>query len=382
MILHILDEEKFLKKAIQIFNDILPKDNVYLIGVNNRKSEIFHERIQLENIFYVETGSSRYKRVFQEYAKKADIIFFHNLYKSYKLNLYSLIPNNTKNVWYLWGAEIYGLNPRTNNLLPLTQKAYNSNLSILKLLRKRVLSKIKKNYEWYLFKKILTDKIDYVLTNISEDIDLLESYIHNSTSKGWFTYFSFSEQNWEEKIVLKRNNILIGNSSSETNNHVDAFELIRGKDISQRKIYVPLSYGDEDYKRVVILKGRNLLKEKMVPLTEFLSFDEYNSIIKSCSILIMNHKRQQAFNTIMMAIAAGCKVFLRDENTIYSCLKREGFLVFSVQKDFGDEDAMNPLTEKEMLRNISLSQQLYNYSTVKSRIKQQVLSILDEQDKT
>lgn len=378
MILHILDEEKFLKKAIQIFEDILPNENIYLIGVNDNKSEIYHDRIKFKKLLYAKKGSREYKKLFQEHATKADIIFFHNLYKDYKLNLYPLIPRESKNVWYLWGAEIYGLNPSVNNILPQTQKAYNRSLPILKFFRKRVLSKIKKRYEWHLFKKIVKRKIDYVLTNISEDIDLLDSYVNNKARRGWFTYFSFTEQNLKDKLVLERQNILIGNSSSETNNHIDAFELIRVKDISARKVYVPLSYGDVDYKRVVISKGKHLLKDQMVPLTKFLSIDEYNSIIKSCSILIMNHKRQQAFNTIMMAIAAGCKVFLREENTIYSCLKREGFLVFSIQKDFGTKDSLHALTEKEMLKNIALCQRLYNYDTVKIRIKQQILSILGE----
>ncbi|WP_349352310.1 MULTISPECIES: TDP-N-acetylfucosamine:lipid II N-acetylfucosaminyltransferase [unclassified Flagellimonas] len=380
MILHILDEEKFLKKAIQIFEDILPNDNVYLIGVDDKRSEVYHERINFDCSFYALKGSRRYKDLFKEHASKANIIFFHNLYKDYKLNLFPLIPNRTKNIWYLWGAEIYGLNPKINNLLPLTRETYKKSLPVLKLVRKEILSKIKKRYQWKLFKKTVRQKIDYILTNISEDIDLLDTYVENKAKRGWFTYFSFNEQNLADELVLERQNILIGNSSSATNNHIEAFKMIVKKDISKRKVFVPLSYGDMFYKKVVLSKGKSVLKQKMFPITEFLSFEEYNSILKSCSVLIMNHKRQQAFNTIMMALAAGCKVFLREENTIYSCLKREGFLIFSIQKDFDCEDALNPLTEKEMLKNITLSQQLYNYQRVKNRIKQEVLSILSERD--
>ncbi|GAB5566156.1 MAG: hypothetical protein Wins2KO_32190 [Winogradskyella sp.] len=380
MILHILDEEKFLKKAIQIFEDILPNDNVYLIGVDDKRSEVYHERINFDSSFYALKGSRRYKDLFKEYASKADIIFFHNLYKDYKLNLFPLIPNRTKNIWYLWGAEIYGLNPKINNLLPLTRETYKKSLPVLKLVRKEILSKIKKRYQWKLFKKTVRQKIDYILTNISEDIDLLDTYVENKAKRGWFTYFSFNEQNSADELVLERQNILIGNSSSATNNHIEAFNMIVKKDISKRKVFVPLSYGDMFYKKVVLSKGKSVLKQRMFPITEFLSFEEYNSILKSCSVLIMNHKRQQAFNTIMMSLAAGCKVFLREENTIYSCLKREGFLIFSIQKDFDCENALNPLTEKEMLKNITLSQQLYNYDRVKNRIKQEVLSILNERD--
>ena len=80
----------------------------------------------------------------------------------------------------------------------------------------------------------------------------------------------------------------------------------------------------------------------------------------------------------MMAISVGCKVFLREENTIYLCLKREGFIIFSIQQDFNDTNALKPLTNDEMNHNIDLCKQLYSYEVVKKKIKKQIVKILSE----
>lgn len=379
MILHIIDDEKFLNKAVKLFEDIFPEKNVFLVGVQpSSKEGLYSTAIRADNVFYLKTNSREYYTTFNANLDGTELLFFHNLYKEYKLKLEPRIPSNKKVAWYFWGAELYGLNNKVNNLMPLTSDAYIRSLSSSQYMRKQIFAKLKKVYTWHLFKKILKKKVDYILTNITEDIELLGEYVENSSKRGWFTYFSHDLELQKVSNTNKRH-ILIGNSSSETNNHFDAFELLCTKNIESKKVYIPLNYGKALYRDIVIKKAKALFKEKACPIINFLTLEDYYSIINSCAILIMNHKRQQAFNTIMLAIASGCKVFLREENTIYLHLKREGFRIFSIQADFQKENALNALTMKDQKHNIDLVKKLYAYSVVKEKIKGQILKIISEQ---
>lgn len=379
MILHIIDDEKFLVKAVKLFEDIFPGQNVFLVGVRpSSKKGLYSTAISADNVIYLKTNSREYYNTFKANLDATELLFFHNLYKEYKLKLESHIPSNKRVAWYFWGAELYGLNNKVHNLMPLTSNACKRSLSSSQYIRKQIFAKLKKVYTWYLFKKILNSKVDYILTNITEDIDLLGEYVENSSKNGWFTYFSF-EDDMKNVSNTNKQNILIGNSSSETNNHFDSFELLCTKDIQDKKIYIPLNYGEIFYRNIVIRRAKTLFKEQAFPLVDFLTLNEYKSIIESCSVLIMNHKRQQAFNTIMLAIVAGCKVFLREENTIFSCLKREGFRIFSIQADFQKVDALEVLPLQDQHHNINLAKKLYSYTVVKDKIKEQILEILSEQ---
>nr|WP_299071524.1 TDP-N-acetylfucosamine:lipid II N-acetylfucosaminyltransferase [uncultured Allomuricauda sp.] len=378
MILHILDEEKFLKKAIQIFDDLFPGQNIYLVGTNNNNINLDFFPENNPSLICLPKNSKSYINTFKRYAVPNNLIFFHNLYKEYKLKLAPYIDNKVKVVWYVWGAEFYGLNPKIENLLPLTNKAYADSLGPLSFVRKRILAKVKQRYLWHQFQKIFVNKVDYMVTNIKEDMDLIDQEIENYTKKGWFTYFSFGHNLENQLTASNRGNVLIGNSSSETNNHFDAFEILKNKINDTAKIYIPLSYGDMEYKKTVISHANSVFGNQSMPLTEYMCIEDYNKVISSCSVLLMNHKRQQAFNTIMMAIAAGCKVFLREENTIFSCLKREGFIVYSIQNQLSSSDALDALTVSQQKHNVELCKRIYSYDAVTTRIKKEILDILSE----
>ena len=59
-------------------------------------------------------------------------------------------------------------------------------------------------------------------------------------------------------VKLKKDstiNIQVGNSADPTNNHIEAFEMLRKYKHENVKIYVPLSYGNQNYASTVISKG-------------------------------------------------------------------------------------------------------------------------------
>lgn len=378
MILHVIDDEKFLVSVIELFETIFPKKNVFLVGVDKVGYNDFEKLQQSTKIIFKNINTSNYQAEYLELSSLASFVLFHNVYKTYKLEILQKNKINTKTAWTFWGAEMYGLNPNYNALLPETEKAYLKSLSKKERVKKATLSKLKKRYYWRLFKAALKQKkLQYTLTNIEEDISLLENYTKLHLNKGWFTYYYYNDA-VRSKIKTDKKHILIGNSSSESNNHLDAFNLIKGKDLKGKNIYVPLNYGDKKYKDLVIEQATSVFGDSVKPLVDFLSLDEYTLIINSCSVLIMNHKRQQAFNTIMLALANGCKVFLREENTIYKTLKREGFILSCIQKSINSLNALSPLTQEDQNYNLALINKHYSKNIVFERIKVEFEKMMDE----
>tara|TARA_R110002167_G_scaffold35735_1_gene113936 strand:- start:7647 stop:8789 length:1143 start_codon:yes stop_codon:yes gene_type:complete len=379
MILHIVDDEKFLLTTITTFETIFPNENCFLVGVEGTSYNRLEDLKSLAHIEYRNTRTKEYNQKFLELVKGASLLIFHNIYKTYKLELINNFKGNIKIAWIFWGAELYGLNPKFNALLPITQKAYLKSLPLSTRLKKCGPSKLKNRYYWGLLKRALNNKIDYILTNLEEDIALLEYYTKTSSKRKWFTYYNFNENNIISNRIIDKKHILIGNSSSETNNHFDTFELLLNKNLSDKKLYIPLNYGDKKYGGLVIAKAKSLFGESAKPIVNFLALEEYSRIIGSCAVLIMNHKRQQAFNTIMIALAQGCKVYLREENSIFGALNNEGFIIFSIQKDIDKESAFLPLSIQNQIHNLNLIKEKYSGKTVLAKIKTQMQHILEDE---
>lgn len=126
----------------------------------------------------------------------------------------------------------------------------------------------------------------------------------------------------------KRLRILVGNSATITNEHKEILTAL--KKLSFKKtptILCPLSYGDEKYASEVAHLGEDLFGENFVPITEFMTPDDYSYFLNSVDIGIFAHKRQQAVGNIVALLLLGKKVFIRSDVTTYSWLKRLGVTV-------------------------------------------------------
>lgn len=62
---------------------------------------------------------------------------------------------------------------------------------------------------------------------------------------------------------------------------------------------------------------------------EFMDFDQYVSMLQSCSVMIMNHKRQQGVGNVGIGIYLGAKVFINPCSPLYDYYKCLGLAVYS-----------------------------------------------------
>jgi len=125
-------------------------------------------------------------------------------------------------------------------------------------------------------------------------------------------------------------NILVGNSANPTNNHLIIFEkLLKFKD-EDIKIFVPLSYGDQIYAKMVIEAGEEKFGDKFIALTDFMPFEQYLDFLAKIDIVIFNHNRQQALGNTITLLGLGKKVYMRNDVTPWKMFQEKNIKVFDV----------------------------------------------------
>jgi dTDP-N-acetylfucosamine:lipid II N-acetylfucosaminyltransferase len=128
------------------------------------------------------------------------------------------------------------------------------------------------------------------------------------------------------------NDVLLGNSATPANNHLEAIEFLAGVLPAHRRVICPLSYGDERYGDAVEAAGRRMLGDRFIPLRHFMEPAAYSRLIASCSIIVMNHTRQQALGNIILGLCAGARVFLHADSPVRPAMRRLGIEVPSLQE--------------------------------------------------
>ena len=111
--------------------------------------------------------------------------------------------------------------------------------------------------------------------------------------------------------------------------------------------------------------GASILNKNFRPITEFLPLEEYNLLLKSCNVAIMNHYRQQGMGNVIFLLWMGTKLFLNCKNSIYHFLKRKNIIVYSVDDLTDNINLINlPLTEIEIKHNRNILLVLFSFDTI------------------
>ena len=172
-------------------------------------------------------------------------------------------------------------------------------------------------------------------------------------------------------------NVLVGNSATPTNNHVEAFSLL--SEIAPAfdgEVLVPLSYGSGPYREKVIEVGRALLGDRFRPLTEFLTFPEFMDRLASCSAVLMNQKRQQGGGTLTAALYLGARVFIDPSNAFYPEYRDHGVILHSLAELRERPELLTaPLSADERARNRKIVRDLRGWNAVLTKTKRLVESL-------
>lgn len=346
-ILHFVKDNKYIDWFIDVISQYFHNDLHTFVFITNN-SEVSFKNIRKNACRILLIRESKVV----DFIKKNDykIIIIHGL-PSIPYTQLSQIPKGVIVVWKAWGYDIY-TQPKDyyRPLIPIKNLYRKKTKSFLYPTYKARIRRFKKVIKGLLNKKAFENsikRIDYFSGVISPEYNLMKQYnsfFHaKQTSFGYFSLEHLKPSD-ENELPVNGDNILIGNSGDPTNNHLDAFEIVKKVNIGNRKIYSFLSYGGTDeYRKKVITEGKKIWGNNYIPITEFLSFDDFNKIVADCGNVIFFHERQQAGGNINQALSIGCKVFMSDTSVFYNHKKKLGYTIFNIFKDFNEKELAKPL---------------------------------------
>lgn len=301
-----------------------------------------------------------------------DAVILHS-FLSLSAELIAGIPQPVKVLWFSWGFDMYGY--------PAYKPFVNDSLYESQTLR--YLSKDNRHSILGSLKNIIIDyrnskrvykalnRVDLYSGVLEYEYDLMKKVPGFRAKPVSYQYNSITNfTSYNKPAVPSSNNIIIGNSASPNNNHLDLLCMMQSLNLKDRSLYIPLSYGwGKEYICEVKKTAYTLFGSNFMPLDSFMPIEQYKSIIYSCNVAIYYHRRQQAIFNINNSLASGCKVFLNEENPVFQFYKKLGLVIFSVQKDLSQESINTPLRYEDAESNRRIIQKRYSQDTYKNNLE-------------
>lgn len=344
-VLHIAQDDKFFDNIFNKWKDDDQYDNRAVI-IKNREDYSFRYIKSIKDVTVLYN-----KAMVKDCLRSSnyDIIYLYSLSGLF-WKYCNYIPKDKIVIWWGWGYDLYGryrlVPPHINvQLYKIETRQYILRdffrvHNLITFFPKLLQLPINTYYKYNVIKRV-----DYFQPVTAIEYDLMKHY-SAFRAKEYYTKDSYSPAN---ELILKKNggNVLLGNSSTPTNNHLDILSVINNKLSENQSIVLPLSYGDMKYRNWLVDRISN---QRVLLLKDYLTLSEYNKIIDSCSYACFGVMRQQAMGNITYALKTGMKVFLYKDSVAYKSLKKLGFIIFAIE-DINETSFSSPLTEDEARTN-------------------------------
>jgi hypothetical protein len=380
-ILHLIFDDKFIDRAIDLFERASPEQHHFLLDKPSKSYQLKYIRRNLDKIDIEVRGSKDYFEKLNSY--KPELVVIHSL-NYFHAHLINTFFTNTKVIWIFWGAEVYDYlrEFRNQNFRRNTKKIafrYILKNNVRNLLRPVFFRLKNPHVSWNFSKYKAFKKIDGLALAHRNEFDLLKNSLDLACTLHWFTYYSIEYLISKELMSTKvnGNNILIGNSATPSNNHLDILKQLKTDiKIRDRKLVIPLSYGLPWYKDKIIQIGKELFPNNLHTLTHFMPLLEYNQVVLNCNVVIMGHIRQQAVGNLIVSFWIGSLVFLDERNPLYNYFSDLGLIIFSIQKDLKLIEDNKILTDKEIQTQRSILLTYYREDKVVEKTSEMIASYL------
>lgn len=383
MIVHLCSDETFVDNCvIDVFNRLHPNKNTYIVISKNK--ELVYVK-QKEQVILLHPSDGKILNL----CNQSSAVIVHLMTTDKAISVAKINKNITV-FWYCWGIDFYNLSEfESSNFCiyePITKKNverlyYDTFFKKIKhhlTFIRSIYFKLKRNFP--IFYKTLDkafNRVDFVSTIVPTEYALIKKTLPLKKSAKYIDFKYGSMEMllgifYNKKFELG-NKILIGNSCSFTNNHLDVFEHLNKLNIT-RSIICPLSYGNFNNGEVVEKKGRELFAANFEALKEYVPLEEYVKITTSCSVMILNNRRQEAVGNILLGLYLGMRVFLNNKNPAYHYFKEQGIVLFDFYADFKNTvECLSPLTTTERNQNRAVLAKLWG----KDVVEQQILTAIN-----
>ncbi len=345
MNLHIIPNEKFSEKFIQLIEDEYPSGSNLVYMYPNGNFDIGNYKCCKKIKSFKEIDFKKLDR--------KDKLFVHGFYNygliRFLCRNYRKFKNNQL-VMVIWGADIY-------NAILLNKGEFHPGLFINEL-----------------FKKYLISKCHIFMTFAYTDYDIAQKWYKVNGKQFDCLYPSNVDITQLDNLKLKNKlhdkcRILIGNSAAKTNNHIEAMDFLTHFRDENIEIVCILSYGGpKGYIDEVINYGREKFGDKFKPVINYLPPDEYSRLLSQIDIAVFNHNRQQATANIEILSYLGKKLFIRSDTTTwdhYVIRDRCSFYDTKLIENMTYDDFVS-FSEKSIKNNVAYFRKIWDLNYVKS----------------
>ncbi|MGZ9874647.1 TDP-N-acetylfucosamine:lipid II N-acetylfucosaminyltransferase [Raoultella ornithinolytica] len=373
-ILHLCTDEKFIDRAINLFETAYPEQN--LLCVYNKGRDIVHIKRKVD--FIIKRKES-FLGIDPSKTGGVDIVIIHSLAK-YWFRTIEKLDNTIPVVWLGWGYDYYDLMGGEDKWL--LRDTLSLNIKITK--NRNIKQRIKDAILYPNFRRVkVIERINYFSPVIPGEYKLIKD------SRNWKKFpvqvdwnYGAAEKDLAcyiasiDDISLVGKNVLIGNSATNTNNHIEIFNVLKHIDLLEGKFIIPLNYGNVIYGRIIKNIAINLLGENADVISDFMPLEKYMSKISSCGFVVMNHVRQQGVGNIISMIYIGAKVFLREENPTFIFLRDSGVKIYSVQDLERDPlNSFSPLSQVDVISNRSIIDKIWSNSALLGKTRKLISTL-------
>jgi dTDP-N-acetylfucosamine:lipid II N-acetylfucosaminyltransferase len=333
-LLHLVPDDKFIDMAIREFELVAPGQHEFVV-LDAQPPYRYLKDPRVRSVTLA---------AFAQAAARPEVraVVLHCMQPNHYAAL-AHVPADKTTLWIGWGYDYYGLLndafvdglilPRTASLLRKSAAATSHAAS----------EPVKAELSWARpYRKptaaeaALLARIDYFSPVLEPEYQLARQ--HNPWLRARYLPWNYGTA--EDDLMLDAPahsepgpNLLVGNSATPTNNHIEAFECIeRSVDLAGRQLVVPLSYGDAHYARYITQIGHTKFGAAFRPLNQFMPKDAYLALLQSCGLVVMNAVRQQAMGNIYISALLGARLFMNRRNPSHAWLQSMGVRVDDVEQ--------------------------------------------------
>ena len=297
-----------------------------LIGANIGDTKVFKGKI-----FTLERYDNG--KIFQ-IIKESDRVFLHSLFLSANTKLKLLLNPALmrKIVWIAWGMDLY-------------EERYGSGL----------VNKFKKIIDEK-FKK----KVKYFVGIFPPDIDTFKRRYGNRAVTFLAKYIGNNNDLYNNPpVITKMNekvskgapvNIIIGHQANPILQHKKVIDWL-SRFVNQNHnihIYIPLSYGNADYTKLVEEYANNVLSGYVTVVKDYMDLSKYMEFLQKMDIAIFHTERQIGLGNINPLLYMQKKIYMDSNGVMYKYFKENGI---NIQKS----EELEKISFSELVQDVDMT---------------------------
>jgi len=351
MIIHLLKNNPLMGRLVSLFEDVNHGNNLYFVhgklGALNSKNE---EKFTTPNFIYFDEASQDLLDRFNTECKESDLLMIQAGTSINQVILNQLKEDIPKHLFF-WGFETYLHHYFFyKQIFKGTRKFSHPETSWFKASFMDFKRYIK---EWLNDRTRFQylDKIDSFSAGFVEEASWMKKHINLNKPFLPFTFYSHVLENHKHTYNPVSTKILLGNSATNTMNHVDAIPILKKTYFD--KLIIPLSYGNANYRDFVMARFSSEFEDsKLHFLIDFMDLKEYELLMGTCGIVWINAYCQQAVGNCINALSKGCALFFPEKSFLYKGFTTLGYKVYSADELPGF--SLQKHIESAMIKNFTV----------------------------